>query len=448
MQTNLADFIKDSPEGKEAEAILRSCVHCGFCLAACPTYQLLGDELDSPRGRIYLMKQMLEGEPVTQKTQLHLDRCLTCRACETVCPSGVQYGRLVDIGRGIVEKKVRRGAAAGTVRYALRRALPSPGLFATMLKLGRSVRPLLPRGLQHSIPPVVQKEGEVSRLSPPRPAARHPRKMLVLEGCVQPALAPNINAAAARVLDKLGISLITAKNAGCCGALSYHLNAQEEGLNYMRRNVDAWWPYVEPVSTETEGMRGSGVEAIVMTASGCGVTVKEYGHLLRHDSTYAQKAARISALAKDISEIIGAETPALMSLLNSEPTNTDNGKKPKLAFHSPCTLQHGMRIRGVVEKILAAVGFELTYVPDAHLCCGSAGTYSILQPELSQQLLKNKISALESGDPERLATANIGCLMHLRGDTSLPIEHWIEILDEKLSGVEEERRHAPAQATA
>jgi glycolate oxidase iron-sulfur subunit len=447
MQTNLADFIKDSPEGKEAEAILRSCVHCGFCLAACPTYQLLGDELDSPRGRIYLMKQMLEGEPVTQKTQLHLDRCLTCRACETVCPSGVQYGRLVDIGRGIVEKKVRRGAAAGSVRYVLRRALPNPELFATMLKLGRAVRPLLPKGLKHSIPPVVQKEREFSRLSPPPSAgAPHSRKMLVLEGCVQPTLAPNINAAATRVLDKLGISLITAKNAGCCGALSYHLNAQEEGLNYMRRNVDAWWPYVESASTEAEGTQG--VEAIVMTASGCGVTVKEYGHLLRHDPAYAQKAARISALAKDISEIIGLEIPALMSLLNSGPSNPNNGKKPKLAFHSPCTLQHGMRIRGVVEKILVAAGFELTYVPDAHLCCGSAGTYSILQPQLSQQLLKNKISALESGDPTRLATANIGCLTHLREGASLPIEHWIEILDEKLYSVDAERPQAAVQATA
>jgi glycolate oxidase iron-sulfur subunit len=447
MQTNLADFIKNFPEGKEAEAIIRSCVHCGFCLAACPTYQLLGDELDSPRGRIYLMKQMLEGEPVTQKTQLHLDRCLTCRACESACPSGVQYGRLVDIGRGIVEKKVGRGAVEGSVRYALRRTLPNPGLFATMLKLGQSVRPLLPEGLKHSIPSV-QKDKKSPRLSPPpSPAVRHPRKMLVLEGCVQPTLAPNINAAAARVLDRLGISLVTAKNAGCCGALSYHLNAQEEGLNYMRRNVDAWWPYFEPTSRDGR-TQGDHVEAIVMTASGCGVTVKEYGHLLRHDPIYAQKAAYISGFTKDISEIIEAEIPTLMLLLNSGPSNTNNGKKPKLAFHSPCTLQHGMRIQGVVEKILVAAGFELTYVPDAHLCCGSAGTYSILQPELSQQLLKNKISALESGHPVRLATANIGCLTHLSSGTSLPVEHWIEVLDEKLACGGEQRHQTTEQATA
>ncbi|MGH8761989.1 MAG: glycolate oxidase subunit GlcF [Nitrosospira sp.] len=427
MQTKLADFIKDSPEGLEAEAIIRACVHCGFCLATCPTYQLLGDELDSPRGRIYLMKQVLEGEPVTQKTQLHLDRCLTCRACETVCPSGVRYGRLVDIGRGIVEEKVGRGIAAGTMRYALRQALPNSGVFASLLKLGRGVRPLLPGSLKGSIPPSVQGKAPAEAW----PSARHARRMLVLDGCVQPALAPNINAAAARVLDKIGISLIRAEDAGCCGAVSYHLNAHQEGLDYMRRNVDAWWPYV---GNKTEIEIGQGrkavekVEAIVMTASGCGVTVKEYGHLLRHDPAYAEKAACISELSKDISEILEAEAPTLIPFLDGLPPDTT-----KLAFHSPCTLQHGMRICGVAEKILLAAGFELTIVPDAHLCCGSAGTYSILQPDLSQQLLKNKVTALESGSPARIATANIGCLMHMRSGTSLPVNHWIEILDEKLA---------------
>ena len=429
MQTNLADFIKDTPEGKEAEAILRTCVHCGFCLATCPTYQLLGDELDSPRGRIYLMKQMLEGEPVTEKTQLHLDRCLTCRACETACPSGVRYGHLVDIGRGIVEKKVGRKFAAGSMRYVLRQALPNPSLFATLLKMGRSVRPFLPDSLKDSIPAAPVKE------SRPLRAARHERRMLVLQGCVQPALAPNINTAAARVLDKLGISLINAPDAGCCGGVSYHLNAQQEGLDYMRRNVDAWWPYIALAPGTVKG-RGAkeetrDVEAIVMTASGCGVTVKEYGHLLRHDPAYAEKAARISELTKDISEIVEAEMPALVSLLSKSTGGMENPKQ-KLAFHSPCTLQHGMRIRGVAEKILTAAGFDLTYVPDAHLCCGSAGTYSILQPELSQQLLKNKVTALESGHPDRIATANIGCLMHIRSGAALPVEHWIEILDEIL----------------
>ena len=419
MQTNLADFIKNSPEGQEAEAILRACVHCGFCLATCPTYQLLGDELDSPRGRIYLMKQMLEGQPVTQKTQLHLDRCLTCRACETVCPSGVRYGRLVDIGRGIVEKQVGRGVGASAMRYALRRTLPNSGVFTSLLKLGRFIRPLLPGKLKLSVPPAARGPGAW-------PAARHTRTMLVLEGCVQPVLAPNINNAAARVLDKLGISLVKAENAGCCGAVSYHLNAQQEGLNYMRRNVDAWWPYVE---NKADSIIEHGVEAIVMTASGCGVTVKEYGHLLKHDPVYAEKAARISELTRDIGEILAAEMDKGASLFSN---STLNPKESKLSFHSPCTLQHGMQIRGVVEKILVAAGFELNAVPDAHLCCGSAGTYSILQPELSQQLLKNKLTALESGDPAQIVTANIGCLMHLQSGTPLPVKHWIEVLDEKL----------------
>ena len=434
MQTYLADFIKETPEGQEAEAIVRTCVHCGFCLATCPTYQLLGDELDSPRGRIYLMKQMLEGEPVTRKTQLHLDRCLTCRACETVCPSGVKYGRLVDIGRGLVEKKVGRGIAASSMRYALRQALPNPGLFASLLKAGQIMRPLLPARLRDGIPQPVQQPGAGES----QPPTHHQRRMLVLEGCVQPTLAPNINAAARRVLDKLGISLVSAPNAGCCGAISYHLNAQEEGLDYMRRNIDAWWPYVRDVkdeqgsglAEENGGEDNAGVEAVVMTASGCGVTVKEYGHLLRHDPAYARKAARISELTRDVSETVEAEIRPLVQLLNKF---TPDQKRPRLAFHSPCTLQHGMKVRGVVEKILLAAGFALTTVPDPHLCCGSAGTYSILQPELSRQLLENKVSALESGDPDHIVTANIGCLMHVQSGTSLPVNHWIEILDEALA---------------
>lgn len=417
MQTNLADFIKDSLEGKEADTILRTCVHCGFCLATCPTYQLLDDELDSPRGRIYLMKQVLEGQATTQKTQLHLDRCLTCRACETVCPSGVRYGRLVDICRNIVEKQVGRSLTAGIIRYTLRQVLPNPSLFASLLKLGQIVRPLLPKRIKDSVPSKARDAGTW-------PSARHTRKMLVLDGCVQPAMAPNINAAAARILDKLGISLIKAENAGCCGAISYHLSAQQEGLNYMRRNVDAWWPHIE------NGI-DQGVEAIAMTASGCGVTVKDYGSLLSHDHTYAEKAARISELTKDISEILEVETKKLTPLLNNSMLST---KKSKLSFHSPCTLQHGLQIHGTVEKILTTAGFDLTFVQDAHLCCGSAGTYSILQPQLSKQLLRNKIVELESSSPSQIVTANIGCLVHLQSGTSSTIKHWIEVLDEKLRG--------------
>lgn len=412
MQTKLADFIKDFPQGQEADAILRSCVHCGFCLATCPTYQILGDELDSPRGRIYLMKQMLEGQSVTQKTQLHLDRCLTCRACETTCPSGVRYGELVDISRDIIEKQVKRDVRSVVLRYTLRKILPNAPVFNTLLRAGQAIRSFLPENLKKTIP---------IRAKPTKtwPVARHARKMLVLDGCVQPALAPNINIASARVLDNLGISLIKAGNVGCCGAVTYHLNAQQEGLDYMRRNIDAWWPLVERKE----------VEAIVVTASGCGVTVKEYGHLLRYDAAYAEKAASISDLAKDISEILQAELESLQRLIRMDAFT----HKIKLAFHSPCTLQHGMQIRGVIEKILLTAGFELSFVANAHLCCGSAGTYSILQPELSRQLLKNKVTALESGEPGQIATANIGCLMHLQSGTALPVKHWVELVDEQLS---------------
>lgn len=418
MQTKLADFIKNSPQGQEADAILRSCVHCGFCLATCPTYQILGDELDSPRGRIYLMKQMLEGQPVTHKTQLHLDRCLTCRACETTCPSGVRYGALVDIGRGLIEQQIARDSGSGVMRYVLRKILPNRTIFRFLFKSGQIVRPLLPHSLKNKMPVAVSK-------AQTWPAPRHTRKMLVLEGCVQPALVPNINAATARVLDKLDISLIRAEKAGCCGAVTFHLNAQQEGLDYMRRNIDAWWPFIARKE----------IDAIVMTASGCGVTVKEYGHMLQHDAVYAEKAAIVSSLTKDISEVLVANLDHLKQIVMDGNTSI----RSRLAFHSPCTLQHGMKVRGIVERILDAIAVEMTPVPDAHLCCGSAGTYSILQPEISKQLLKNKVTALESGNPEQIMTANIGCLLHLKSGTKLPVKHWIEFLDECLSGRHEKK---------
>jgi glycolate oxidase iron-sulfur subunit len=411
MQTDLADFIKDTQQGKEADAILRACVHCGFCTAVCPTYQLLGDELDSPRGRIYLIKQVLEGETATAKMQLHLDRCLTCRACETVCPSGVQYGHLVDIGRDVIEKKVGRDPVAKLKMDFLRYVLLKPFLFDALLGIERMLRPLLPPSIRRKIPVVeINVEKNYARLT-----GMHSRKMLVLQGCVQPVLNPNIDAAAARVLDQLGVSLIAVPR-DCCGAINYHLNAQNEGLDDMRRNIDSWWPYVE-----------QGIEAIVITASGCGVMVKEYGHLLRHDAAYADKAKKISALAKDVSEVIAAEKNNLMAKLQSKKTIPQ-----KIAFHPPCTLQHGLKIRGVVEDILRGAGFDLTVVPDAHLCCGSAGTYSILQPVLSEQLKQNKLIALKSGAPEIIATANIGCLTHLQSGTDIKVKHWIELIDEQL----------------
>ena len=412
MQTSLADFIRDTPEGREADAILRKCVHCGFCTATCPTYQLLGDELDSPRGRIYLIKQALEGAEVTGQTQLHLDRCLTCRSCETTCPSGVEYGRLADIGRKVVEERVPRSGWQSLQRAALSAVLPNAAVFGGLLALGRAVRPLLPAALKDKVPPAGAAAGEW-------PSPRHARKMLVLAGCVQPAIAPAINAAAARVLDRLGISLTQAVGAGCCGAVRFHLNRQEDGKNDMRALIDVWWPHVE-----------AGAEAIVMTASGCGSTVKEYGHLLRDDPAYAAKAERISSLTLDLSEVLAAELPALTALLGASPV-----ARPKVAFHSPCSLQHGQQVRGKVESVLQAAGCELVAVPDAHLCCGSAGTYSILQPALSRKLRDNKLAALHAGAPEAVATANIGCLAHLQSGTQTPVSHWVQLLDDRLGGM-------------
>ena len=405
MQTNLAPEFKNTPDGLEAESILRKCVHCGFCTATCPTYQLLGDELDGPRGRIYLIKQVLEGEVPTRKTQLHLDRCLTCRNCETTCPSGVQYGHLVDIGRKIVDEKVARPASEKALRWALKEGLPSP-LFAPAMKLGQAVRGLLPATLKNKVP-ARQNVGT-------RPTRSHARKVLMLEGCVQPAMMPNINSATVRVLDAAGIQTIVAAKAGCCGAVKFHLNDHDGGKAEMRRNIDAWWPHVT-----------SGIEAIVMNASGCGVTVKEYGHILKDDAAYADKAARISALTRDLSELL----PDLVEPLRAQVSS----KSGQVAFHPPCTLQHGQQLRGGVEQHLSALGFQIkTATCEAHLCCGSAGTYSVLQPEIAYQLRDRKLGHLNEMAPEVIASANIGCITHLQSGTATPVRHWVELLDEAL----------------
>ena len=411
MQTRLADFIRDTPAGREADAILRACVHCGFCTATCPTYQLLGDELDGPRGRIYQIKELLEGAPVTVKTQLHLDRCLTCRSCETTCPSGVRYSRLLDIGRSVVADRVGRSAGARLQRSLLKRLLLTTWLFAPAYRLGQWLRPVLPGRLAAMVLP--------RRAPGVRPAARGGRRMIALAGCVQPTMAPNINAAAARVLAALGISLIEAPRAGCCGALPFHLDDVEVARDLARRNIDAWCPLLE-----------AGAEAIVITASGCGVQVRDYAHLLADDPDYAGKAARVALLARDVSEIILAEQQPLLTLLAALPPVA--AEEQRIAFHAPCTLQHGQGIRGVVEALLAAAGYHLTMVPDSHLCCGSAGTYSVLQPELALRLRDNKLAALSSGRPELIVTANIGCLAHLQAGTALSVRHWIETLDARL----------------
>lgn len=401
MQTQLADFMRGTPQGEEAAAILNKCVHCGFCTAVCPTYQVLGDDLDSPRGRIYLMKRALEGGPVTEKTRLHLDRCLTCRACETACPSGVEYGHLVDIGRALVEARTRRTWWEQMKRGVLTGALTRPALFAALLGVGRVLRPVLPEALRQRIPP--QRPAGV------QPKVKHKRYVIALGGCVQGAIAPSINAAAARVLDRLGISIIEVPGAGCCGALRFHLNEQEAAREDMRRLIDAWWPFI------------ADAEAIVMTASGCGVTVKDYGHLLARDPAYRDKAARIAALTKDLSEIIPVEA---FAAADSSAT---------VAFQSPCTLQHGQKITGKVEALLMRAGYRLAPVQDAHLCCGSAGTYSILQPAIAVELRERKLRTLELGKPDYIATANIGCLTHLQSASDVPVLHWIELLDRALA---------------
>ncbi len=407
MQTQLAPEFAGTPEGQEAEAILRKCVHCGFCTATCPTYQLLGDELDGPRGRIYLIKQVLEGQEPTAKTQLHLDRCLTCRNCESTCPSGVQYGHLVDIGRRIVEEKVERGAGSRALRWTLKEGLTSP-VFGPAMKLGQAVRGVLPGALKDKVP--------ARRPAGHWPTATHARKVLLLAGCVQPAMAPNINAATARVLDAAGIQSVVAPEAGCCGAVKFHLNDQDGGLAQMRRNVDAWWPYVE---------RGE-VEAIVMNASGCGVTVREYGHHLRHDPAYAAKAARISASTRDLSELLPDLVPALQDRVRV--------RAGVLGYHPPCTLQHGQKLRGGVETHLRQLGFDVRVAPDeAHLCCGSAGTYSVLHPDIAGQLRDRKLGHLGQLEPVAILSANIGCITHLQSGTALPVRHWVEVLDEALA---------------
>jgi glycolate oxidase iron-sulfur subunit len=404
MQTTLSEKSRQLPRAEEAESILRTCVHCGFCNATCPTYQLLGDELDGPRGRIYLIKQVLEGNEVTRKTQQHLDRCLSCRNCETTCPSGVDYHNLLDIGRAVVDAAVPRSLDQRLLREGLRSVVPNPGLFKALVNSGQMFRALLPNSLQAKLPRRVYP-------AKPRPTMRHSRRVLILEGCVQPGLSPNTNAAAARVLDRLGISITPVPEAGCCGAVDYHLDAQAAGLDRARHNIDAWWPDIE-----------NGVEAIVQTASGCGAFIKDYGHLLRADPAYADKAKKVSALAKDLVEVLRAEPLEKLGIHCAH----------RLAFHCPCTLQHAQKLGGAVEALLIRLGFNLTPVPDSHLCCGSAGTYSLTQPELSRQLRDNKLNALESGYPEVIVSANIGCQAHLDGAGRTPVRHWIELVEAAL----------------
>ncbi len=398
MQTFIEQSISNTSEGKEAERILRSCVHCGFCTATCPTYQLLGDELDGPRGRIYLIKSMLEGEASTNRTMQHLDRCLTCRACETTCPSGVEYGKLLDIGRHYVNQKTSRPWQQRLYRFLISQSLPYKRRFKLLLKLGQTFRFCLPAKLKSMIP-VEEKQTELTNIKV------HSRKVILFTGCVQPALAPGINQSVTKVLDVLGVSVVEIKNEQCCGALSHHLTETEQALSFMRQNIDLYWSAIE-----------QGIEAIIVSASGCGVHIKEYGYLLREDKQYAAKAATIAAMTKDISEFVSG--------LELEKFKIDSSRN--VAFQSPCTLQHGQKLGGVTESLLQRLGFTLTPVPDAHLCCGSAGVYSLLEEDISNELRGNKLKNLMQGAPEIILTANIGCLKHLQQKSPVPVRHWIE----------------------
>lgn len=408
MQTHLASWAQDTDLGRDADAILRRCVHCGFCLATCPTYQILGDERDSPRGRIYLIKQALEGAELTTETQTHLDRCLTCRNCETTCPSGVEYGALVDLGRNLVDENVARPLRQRVGRALLRGVLTSRW-FGAAFRLGRLVRPLLPDVLRSKIP-AVRPAGALP------PKAAHARSVLMPVGCVQPAMMPSIDAATIRVLDALDIGVRMERGSGCCGAINFHLDAQEAARDQMRANIDAWLPLLE----------SGAVEAIVINASGCGAMIKEYAHHLRHDPAYAEKAQRLVEKVLDVAEIIAPHAADLAPRLHGLPA--------RAAFHPPCTLQHWQGLRGVSERLLADLGFRLVPFAESHLCCGSAGTYSVTQPELSKALRSRKLGHIQDAHPECIVSSNIGCIGHLQAGTEVPVRHWIEIVDAALAG--------------
>ena len=399
MQTNLAPKIKTGKHAAAVESILRKCVHCGFCNATCPTYQLRGDELDGPRGRIYQMKQYFEGEAANAEMLKHLDRCLTCRACETTCPSGVKYSHLLEIGREAIEQELPRPGWDRLRRAIIVRFINSGWIFALSIRLGQLFAPLLPGKLRAAVPP---RQSPISRQVSPRE-----RKVLMLAGCVQPALAPNTNNLAVNLLDRCGIEVIELGGGLCCGAAAMHTSNADLGLEQIKRLIDAWWPHIE-----------AGAEAIVVTATGCGVSVRDYGRLLADDPEYADRAARVSELYRDLIEIVEAE------LTDEAPV----APARRVAVHTPCTMQHGLGLNGRVEKLLEKRGYTLCRVADAHLCCGSAGTYSMLQPALSDRLRQNKQTALGGDKPDIIATANIGCQVHLAQGSPIPVKHWIELV--------------------
>jgi glycolate oxidase iron-sulfur subunit len=367
-------------QNQKANDIIRKCVHCGFCLATCPTYQLLGDELDSPRGRIYLIKSSLENNHFSDQSIKHLDRCLTCRSCETTCPSGVEYGRLVDIGREFIEKK--RPIWQKVMRYSVRKLLTTPLLFNPIGFVSK-----------HS-----SKQGKV--ITPNAGS----KKVLLLGGCVQPILAPNINHSIKNILAKLGYDAIETPQKQCCGAVDQHLSAEHDAMIKIKANIDAWLAH--------------DVDSIISSASGCGLMVKDYALMFKESDDYYQKAKLVSSKTQDIAEFLVDKD---LSQLNLEKAN--------ISYHEPCTLQHGQKLAGLVNSVLQQLGYTPAPVKDSHLCCGSAGTYSIFQPKLSQELKINKLQHLQASSPQMIVTANIGCLMHLQKDTKMPVKHWIELLN-------------------
>jgi len=422
MQTNFSPEQRADPKIAEAEAILRKCVHCGFCTATCPTFLVIGDELDSPRGRIYLIKDMLEkGGHATGEVARHLDRCLTCLSCMTTCPSGVDYMHLVDYARVRVEKSHRRPLADRAMRALLAFVLPYPTRLRAALAAavyGAPLKPLLAR-----LPGGFKRLAAMLDLAPRPMAPRVPTeaagtyaalgtrrgRVALLAGCAQPVLTPEVNQATISLLTRNGIEVVQSPKAGCCGALVHHMGREATALDQARRNVDAWTAEIE----------NGGLDAILITASGCGSTVKDYGHMLRLDPAYAEKAARVSALAKDVSQYLAT--------IDLPPPAVETGFT--VAYHSACSMQHGQRIRREPKLLLEKAGFVVRDVPEGHICCGSAGTYNVMQPEIARKLRDRKVGNIESLAPDIIATGNVGCAMQIGSGTAIPVVHTVELLD-------------------
>ncbi len=417
MQTNFTLAQLADPEIASSEQILRNCVHCGFCTATCPTYVLLGDELDSPRGRIYLIKNYLEtgGKPSPTLVR-HIDRCLSCLSCMSTCPSGVNYMHLVDHARGEIEAKHRRPLAERGLRFLLALVLPRPGLFRLALRLAGLARPLaglMPgrlKGLLAMAPVSLPKKDNLSGRRVFKAEGERKMRVALLAGCAQQALAPSINRATIRLLTGLGADVVIADGAGCCGALTHHMGKSERALASVKANLTAW----------AGEMDKDGLDAIVINASGCGTMVKDYGYLLRNDAAWSERAARIAGLARDVSEVIGE--------LASAQTLGEAPEKLKIAYHSACSLQHGQQITDLPPKLLRAAGFDVVSVPEGHLCCGSAGTYNLLQPALADRLLARKLDNIGKLAADAIAAGNIGCMMQI-AKGGMPVVHTVELLD-------------------